>query len=168
MASHKLPPKSAGQFNSIDFNTAVENDYVFIIGKGKKTKNISINDIKDYIDGKSANHLIITARKQNDEYVADRTYQQVLDAIQSQITPILRVVDGDGYRYFNLQQYGNGSIVFGAPLEKVTVNSEEKAYIPTFTYTANTFEDTTSELTSDVCGVSITYTEVTTEELQGE
>lgn len=168
MASHKLPPKSAGQFNSIDFNTAVENDYVFIIGKGKKTKNISINDIKDYIDGKSANHLIITARKQNDEYVADRTYQQVLDAIQSQITPILRVVDGDGYRYFNLQQYGNGSIVFGAPLEKVTVNSEEKAYIPTFTYTANTFEDTTSELTSDACGVSITYTEVTTEELQGE
>ena len=168
MASHKLPPKSAGQFNSIDFNTAVENDYVFIIGKGKKTKNISINDIKDYIDGKSANHLIITARKQNDGYVTDRTYQQVLDAIQGQITPILRVVDGDGYKYFNLQQYGNGSIVFGAPLEKVTVNSEEKAYIPTFTYTANTFEDTTSELTSDACGVSITYTEVTTEELQGE
>lgn len=162
---HKKP---VGGFPEISLNDAVEQEYVFLIGKDLDQKNLSINDLKDYIDGKSSNHLIITARKQNDEYVADRTYQQVLDAIQSQITPILRVVDGDGYKYFNLQQYGNGSIVFGAPLEKVTVNSEEKAYIPTFTYTANTFEDTTSELTSDACGVSITYTEVTTEELQGE
>ena len=168
MASHKLPSKSVGEFNQISVSDASEQGFVFIVGKELKTRNLSVSDIKDYIDAKSSNHLIVTARKQNDEYVADKTYQQVLDAIQSQITPILRVVDGDGYKYFNLQQYGNGSIVFGAPLEKVTVNSEEKAYIPTFTYTANTFEDTTSELTSDACGVSITYTEVTTEELQGE
>lgn len=63
----------------------------------------------------------------------------MLDAIESQITPILRVAGINGYSYYNLNQYDDNAIVFGAPLKTKTVNSEERAYIPTFTLTKNIF-----------------------------
>lgn len=153
-------PKYVSEFDEMLFTEASEQGYVLIIGKGIDTKNIPVTDLKDYIDGKSANHLIVTARKQDNEYVVDRTYQQVLNAIQNQITPILRVVYGDGYKYFNLIQYGDDAIVFGAPLTTKVVNSEEKAVIPTFTLTQTSFYESTRELTSTACGVDIQYTEV--------
>lgn len=152
-----LNKKFVGEFPDISFNDSVGQNYGILVGKSKDTKRILLTELKDYIDG-SSNHLIITARKQDDAYVVDRTYEEVLTAINNGITPALRVIEDSNITYFGILKYTNDDIVFGAPSTIIMVDDTERMVLPSFTYTPDSFTDTTRLLPTT--GVDVSYIDV--------
>ena len=154
MALHK---KFVGEFPDMSFADSTEQNYGILIGKNKDTKRILLSELKDYIDG-SSNHLIVTARKQDDTYVVDRTYEEVLNAINNGVTPALRVIEDSNIVYFGILEYTNDDIVFGAPSTIIMVDDTERMVLPSFTYTSESFTDTTRLLPTT--GVDVSYIDV--------
>ena len=100
---------------------------------------------------KSYLHTQVTARKRNDAYVPDRSYQELVTFIEKDapVYPTLRVVDGNSITQYPLYSFTDGIFTFrGIPEMSADPVYGMLGGVSTkeFTYGPSGFHETTQEL----------------------
>lgn len=102
---------------------------------------------------KSYLHTQVTARKRDNVYVPDRTYQELVNFIEKDapVYPVLRVVDGTAMNQYPLYSFTNGIFTFRSTPEysvDPTYGILNGITTKEFTYGPSGFQETTREIPS--------------------
>jgi hypothetical protein len=95
------------------------------------------------IDDNPSGFIVVTARNKRGRWIPDRSFNELVDAMNSGIIPTLRVLrEWNQWQYLSLYKYKpNEEFIFRAPVE----TTDDKIVTTEFTYKLRSFEDTSHE-----------------------
>lgn len=127
-----------------------ENDGYLVLNQdgktGRSTKPLS-EIISDAGGGSSSSTMLVTARWKETEqcYYLDKRFSELVDAINQDIVPVLRVIKNGNKSFYNLTSYNDTEFVFKAPVEYGT-DEGTNVFSPIFKYTNTDFIDVSTTL----------------------
>jgi hypothetical protein len=87
----------------------------------------------------AGNTIVVTARKQGDVYVPDRTYAELVDSFNNGIFPLLRVISGNDIYFYPLNAFESRVFVFEYSSVAISPDKITTTVVSTYKYSPDGF-----------------------------